>query len=265
MNAPGHGIHPPRILDASPSLTVPRLVVIAGAGEGCSVIGATRAGVRVCAAGGAASSISCWAEDIFEDGVAAQPCYRRVIDSALARYHFCSLPPPPPRLANYKRTEEERTIRESDTMPPTEYFLRLQRGIAGGFAPPTPSAVYTLTQSSAQPNTIAVTLAKREDGTPELSSALPKSLPAASSEALVEELHAILKTLPLEEPRGSEDIYGLDTSIAWGSEDLEWCNGGPEGCSGGKSMKQASAEEKEKFKRAVEIVQELADRAEKEG
>ncbi|KAF7364366.1 hypothetical protein MSAN_01097100 [Mycena sanguinolenta] len=115
-----------------------------------------------------------------------------------------------------------------------------------------------------KPNTIAVALATRADGTPALSSALPKSLPAASSEALVEELHSILNILPLEVPPGSQDIYGMDISIMWGSEELEWCNGGPQGCGGGESMVQATPEEKEKFKRAVAIVQELADRAEKE-
>ncbi|KAJ6496351.1 hypothetical protein C8R45DRAFT_926860 [Mycena sanguinolenta] len=143
-------------------------------------------------------------------------------------------------------------------MAPAEYFLRLQRGITGGFAPPTPSAIYTLTQSPAQPNTIAVTLATRQDGQPldAMSEAAPKSLPSSSDSnslgaevsALVEELHAILKTLPLEDLRGSEDIYGMDTSII-----------------GGKSMVQASKEEKDKFKRAVDIVGVLVERAEKEG
>ncbi|KAF7364363.1 hypothetical protein MSAN_01096700 [Mycena sanguinolenta] len=63
------------------------------------------------------------------------------------------------------------------------------------------------TQTPAQPNTIVVTLATRPDGTPAFSSAysaLPKSLPVASSEALVEELHSTLKTLPLEASRDSE-------------------------------------------------------------
>ncbi|KAG6835244.1 hypothetical protein H0H93_003580, partial [Arthromyces matolae] len=63
--------------------------------------------------------------------------------------------------------------------------------------------------------------------------------------------------LPTEFPPGSEDIYGLDTSIAWGSEDLEWVNGGPQGCGGGPSEVQATDEQKAKFKRAVDIVQEL--------
>jgi hypothetical protein len=75
---------------------------------------------------------------------------------------------------------------------------------------------------------------------------------------LVDELHGILKTLPTEQPRGSEDIYGLDTSIAWGSADLEWCNGGPGGVTGRTSSVQATEEEKAKFKRAVEIVKHLA-------
>ncbi|KAF7364364.1 hypothetical protein MSAN_01096800 [Mycena sanguinolenta] len=123
------------------------------------------------------------------------------------------------------------------------------------------------------PAIIAVTLATREDGTPDLSSALPKSLPTASSSSSfssdvaspISELHAVLKTLPLEDSSDSEDTYGMDVGIIWGSDDLEWCNSGPAGCTGGKSMVQATPEEKEKLKRAVEIVSELVERAEKEG
>ena len=172
-------------------------------------------------------------------------------------------------------------------MPPAEYSLRLQRGtdlpscrkrvlaltranfplagITGGFAPPTPEAIHTITK--VENNThLLITSATREIGTPDLKSLAPKSLLASSphtdTAALVEELHGILKKLPLESPPGSEDIYGMDVSIAWGSEDLEWCNGGPEGCGGGVSMVQATEEEKRKFGRAVEIVEELVKRGE---
>lgn len=102
----------------------------------------------------------------------------------------------------------------------------------------------------------------RPDGTPHLEDALPKNLAHDDSvDALVGELHGILKSIPTEQPPGSEDIYGLDTSIAWGSEDLMWCNGGPQGCGGGSSQVQPSDEEKAKFARAVEIVKELVAKA----
>ncbi|KXN81991.1 hypothetical protein AN958_03338 [Leucoagaricus sp. SymC.cos] len=142
-------------------------------------------------------------------------------------------------------------------MAPQEYSLRLQKGIKGGFAPPIPDHIYTLTKASAKSD-LLIASAKREPGQPSLQDLLPKNVPHTDdNEKLVEELHGILRELPMENPPGSEDIYGLDTSIAWGSEDLEWCNGGPEGCGGGKSSIQATAEQKEKFKRAVDIVQQL--------
>ena len=97
----------------------------------------------------------------------------------------------------------------------------------------------------------------RPDGTSSLSSAVTKRISVDDHTALIDELHSILKEIPTEFPPGSEDIYGLDTSIAWGSEDLQWYNGGPSGCGGGHSETQASAEDKKKFKRAVEIVNEL--------
>ena len=103
----------------------------------------------------------------------------------------------------------------------------------------------------------------RDHGTPSLKDAVPKSLPISDDEAseLVDELHSILKKIPTEFPPGSEDIYGMDTSIAWGSEDLQWSNGGPQGCGGGQSQRQPNEEEKAKFKRAVEIVNKLVDKA----
>lgn len=67
-----------------------------------------------------------------------------------------------------------------------------------------------------------------------------------------------MQDLPTEQPPGSEDIYGLDTGLAFGSDELEWSNGGPQGCGGGTSFVQVTAEQKERFKRAVEIVNHLA-------
>lgn len=66
--------------------------------------------------------------------------------------------------------------------------------------------------------------------------------------------------LPQNEP-GSDDYYGLDTSIAFGSDDLKWMNVGPEGCGSSGSDVKASDEEKAKFKRAVDIVNHLASAA----
>ncbi|KAF5377861.1 hypothetical protein D9615_006742 [Tricholomella constricta] len=143
-----------------------------------------------------------------------------------------------------------------------EYSFRLQKGIVGGFAPPTPDAIYTVTKAASHPS-LLIAAALRPSGTRTLQEAAPKSLAADNSAAstLVEELYQILKDLPTELPPGSEDIYGLDTSIAWGSEDLQWSNGGPRGCGGGKSEVQPTEEQKGKFRRAVEIVHELVEEA----
>jgi hypothetical protein len=122
--------------------------------------------------------------------------------------------------------------------------------------------VYTLSLADGQPH-LSITSATRAHGTPSLSEAAPKTLAAGDSHttALVDELHGILREIPTESPPGSQDIYGLDTSILWGSNDLEWCNGGPAGCGGGESEVQATPEQKAKFKRAVEIVHELVGKS----
>jgi len=142
-----------------------------------------------------------------------------------------------------------------------EYSFRLQEGITGGFAPPTPSAIHTFIRPLNQTD-LNISSSIRPDGTPGLQEAVPKSISSEDKDtaSLVDELYDILKTLPTEAPPGSEDIYGLDTGIAWASNDLEWMNGGPAGCGGGTSFVQATPEEKAKFKRAVDIVHELVDK-----
>lgn len=129
-------------------------------------------------------------------------------------------------------------------------------GIAGGFAPPTPDAVHVITKES--PTTsLSVVSHVRPHGTPSLLASAPKSIAPDDSNSLVDELYGILKELPVELPPGSEDIYGLNTSIMWADDTLQWQNGGPQGCGGGSSEVQATEEQKEKFKRAVAIVDEL--------
>ena len=138
-------------------------------------------------------------------------------------------------------------------------------GITGGFAPPTPSEIHVLSLSPDRPNLLSVDSQIRPDGTPILQSvnAVPKSVLLTSESpnlALVDELHDILKTLPIESPPGSQDIYGLDTSIMWGSQGFEWHNGGPAGVGTGISQVQPTAEEKAKFVKAVEIIKHLAEK-----
>ncbi|KAI0665812.1 hypothetical protein C8Q78DRAFT_1111432 [Trametes maxima] len=94
---------------------------------------------------------------------------------------------------------------------------------------------------------------------PSLQGAIPKSISVVDvhTAELVNELEDILKSIPTESPPGSEDIYGLDTSIVFDSEDLVWQNGSPQGCGRGESSVKPMEDDKTKFKRAVEIVKEL--------
>jgi hypothetical protein len=135
-------------------------------------------------------------------------------------------------------------------------------GITGGFAPPLPSAVHTLYLSPEAPKSLVVASEVRPDGQPQLvqSSKALHTEKVADVNSLIDELQQILKELPTENPKGSEDIYGMDTSIMWGSDGFEWMNGGPAGCGRGKSSVQATESDKKKFKRAVEIVKTLVDK-----
>jgi len=145
-------------------------------------------------------------------------------------------------------------------MAPSQYFITLQKGITGGFAPVTPSAVYTIQKANSAPS-IVIQSAERPDGTPSLLDSAPKSIQSADTgaEKLVDELEGILKSLPTESPPGSQDIYGLDTSIMFGSDNFVWRNNAAEGCEN-MSETQPTEEQKQQFERAVDIIKELVAR-----
>lgn len=127
---------------------------------------------------------------------------------------------------------------------------RLPSGIVGGFAPPEPTAQKSVTYT-ADTNSLQITSSSSS------SNLGPKKVEKDSSvDPLVEELQAILRSIPTENPPGSEDIYGLNTSIMWGSDEFVWRNSCPEGC-GGSSSVQATDEQRAKFKRALEIADAL--------
>ncbi|KAF8526519.1 hypothetical protein BU17DRAFT_40485 [Hysterangium stoloniferum] len=147
-------------------------------------------------------------------------------------------------------------------MAPAEFFIRLQHGITGGFVPPSPSAIHTITRSEDSPAELVVQSARKADGMGSLSEAMPdlKRIAVDPHEALIDELESILKALPVESPRGSEDIYGFDICILYGSKSLQWNNAGPSGCGGGTSETRATEEDKKKFKRAIDIIDELVSK-----
>lgn len=134
-------------------------------------------------------------------------------------------------------------------------------GIATGFAPAMPTAIYTLER--AEGDTISVAIATRVPPARDLGEVVPKTLSADEPKvsALVDELHGLLKELPTD--RDDLANISLDVGIEWASDDLQWRNTAPTG-RGDRNPSDGlvGSEEKKKFKRAVEIVDELIAMAE---
>ncbi|KAG8729528.1 hypothetical protein FRC11_008533 [Ceratobasidium sp. 423] len=153
---------------------------------------------------------------------------------------------------------------------PQEFVVRLKHGITGGFVAPTPKAICQLARSNDKPNSLVIDSSVPQQGTAGLQPLPTRELRISDTShdssdtshdphSLVKELHSILSEIPMENPPGSEDIYGMDISIFWGSREFTWQNGAPQGCGGGKSVIQATDKQKERFQRAVEIVKELTE------
>jgi hypothetical protein len=137
-----------------------------------------------------------------------------------------------------------------------------QTGIAGGFAPPLPSALHHL---SLEPqDTSRILLLSQFPSNPELEQQdlRPKNIPiSGDTTSLVKELEAILRKLPTEE-MPSKDIYNRNIGIFWqGPDGFEWANSAPEGCGSFEDSTVAVTEDNRKaFDRAVEITEVLVKR-----
>ncbi|KAI8330457.1 hypothetical protein BC941DRAFT_456746 [Chlamydoabsidia padenii] len=129
------------------------------------------------------------------------------------------------------------------------FQIVLREGITGGFVGPTIKQVVEIRGDDAGASILHANLktSSKSDYTTQTGSLAPEQV-----QTLTRSLKDALAQLPIETPPGSEDIYGLDTSISFMSDDFQWQNGGPEGCGGGISDVQASPEQKQAFQTLVQ-------------
>ncbi len=141
--------------------------------------------------------------------------------------------------------------------PAEKASISLKVGIVGGIVAP---KVKLSIDIAAEKDDVTVRLMKLKDGKPVVTTG---TMTRKEFDALLEELAAVWK-LPVEDPKGCEDIYGLDTGVAVKSGDRSWSNGAPAGCDHGTSKVRPTAAQLESFKKIVErIVKEGEARATK--
>ncbi|KAI9278033.1 hypothetical protein BY458DRAFT_503580 [Sporodiniella umbellata] len=131
------------------------------------------------------------------------------------------------------------------------YQIVLREGITGGFVGPVIKQAVEIKGDHTGASVMHSTL--KPDSKADYNT-LAGDAPAKDITQLVELLRGQLSELPTEKPIGSQDIYGQDISLTFLSEDFQWSNGGPEGCSQGESSVQATQEQKDRFKELVSLV-----------
>jgi hypothetical protein len=140
---------------------------------------------------------------------------------------------------------------------PEKASISLRVGIVGGIVAPKVTLSIDIV---AEKDAVTVKMMMLKDDKPVVTTGTMKR---KEFDALLKEIDAVWK-LPVEEPRGCEDIYALDTGVAVKSGDRSWSNGAPGGCNHGTSKVQPTAAERAAFKKIVErIVKEGQARATK--
>ncbi|KAI7864684.1 hypothetical protein BDF14DRAFT_1884113 [Spinellus fusiger] len=137
-----------------------------------------------------------------------------------------------------------------------EFQLILRQGITGGFVGPVTKQVVQVKGDASGASILHANL--KSDSKTDYVTQTGVLSSTVIQEAMLQ-IKSQLKSLPVEEPVGSQDIYGLDTSIGFFSDDFQWQNGGPEGCGQDESSVQATPAQKEIFKALVALVIGLGD------
>ncbi|KAG6330154.1 hypothetical protein ID866_8932 [Astraeus odoratus] len=137
------------------------------------------------------------------------------------------------------------------------YKVMFQKGITGGFAPPTPSVIHHLAVND-DSTTLTITSLIRPHGQPQPIPQPPKALSVASGDhaASLERLRDILSKIPPQFP-GADDLYKQDISILAVGEGVV-----PYGTAVARNLQPPTDEQVQQFNQAVDIVNRLVAAAE---
>ena len=132
----------------------------------------------------------------------------------------------------------------------------LTEGIVGGFVP---AHVRLKVIVLPKKNTVEIWVKSQSDRT-----AKPRYVKGEVPRPEFEKLTSTIEAekfwkLPVESPRGSQDIYQLDTSLHVRLGKKSWSNGGPAGCVHGQSEIQASGKQRRFFQQVVEQIKASAE------
>ena len=134
-------------------------------------------------------------------------------------------------------------------------YVRLVRGVVGGIVPARVRFTAGLYEDRAS---CAVVVADFEEGGPAplRGTVAPRSV----LDTLLESLDRVgAWELPVELPPGSEDLYGMNTSL-WLSDSLRrWHNGAPSGCVHGRSEVRPTDAQRTAFAAVVERILAFVD------
>ncbi|KIK79128.1 hypothetical protein PAXRUDRAFT_834255 [Paxillus rubicundulus Ve08.2h10] len=132
------------------------------------------------------------------------------------------------------------------------FTITLQKGITGGFAPPTPSALYTLTRTP-ENATVTVVSQIRPPGTPSLQDPVTTTFLVEENATTLKALHHILSSIPPQYP-GAQDLYGFDTSIVYRTGEAVAQGVHIYGSAAGYGVTPPTEKEKGEFQQAVDII-----------
>jgi len=137
------------------------------------------------------------------------------------------------------------------TLAAMSFKVFLREGMVGGFVGPTIKQVVEINGDSNGAVIAHSTLkpGSKFDYNQQSGEVTPQEI-----HSLMADLHSQLKQLPLEEPIGSDDIYGRDISLGFFTSDFQWQNGGPEGCTRSPSSTQPTEQQKAVFNELVDRV-----------
>jgi hypothetical protein len=136
--------------------------------------------------------------------------------------------------------------------------IRLVEGVVGGFMPAVPRKQILIEVEGGQVHIekhVKSDAANAVDGYVQSKS----TVSLQQVQATVDHCVSTLKSLPVENPSGSEDVYKQDVSIFVEADGFAWANVPNQGCAIQESNVKPTSEQIEHFKQIIQKITQLAD------
>lgn len=138
--------------------------------------------------------------------------------------------------------------------------IQVVTGVTGGFIAAVPSKTVIIDYNGSTAKVTKYVKSSDPSAVDGYLQSTSNQINATEIQTLMIECQNVLRSLPKEEPTGCQDIYKMDVSVIYNSDDFNWQNTPNQGCNIQESLVKPTEEQAKLFKALVYKIHSTADK-----